>query len=341
MYLKKIYITMILMLGLILTTSIIIPSEKNLDRTTILTATGPKIEQLSFDEIDQHNGDYSGYGCSTYSKIAQSFTPLRNTLSKILIPLWKNGTPGDLFVSIKANLDGLDLTRITVRESQIGTDYKWYTFDFNDILFDVGETYYIVWTPTDIDENNNYFWGYGINDPYLPGSAWNYTNSYWTYHPGWPEQGHTNIDFCFSQYGYDVTFNPDLYCTGSLNWNNVKAGNIVTANFTVQNIGDPDSLLNWKIESTPEWGTWTFSPTGSKNLTPESESIIVEVFVTVPDEKEASFTGEVLVINEDDSNDFASIPVSLTTARNKIPSNLMVRFFVTFHHIPLIKTIFC
>ena len=41
---------------------------------------------------------------------------------------------------------------------------------------------------------------------------------------------------------------PDLDCEGSLDWIEVEPGDIVTGDFTVENIGEPDSLLNWEIE---------------------------------------------------------------------------------------------
>lgn len=325
MNLKNMCILIVLMLCLTSATSICGTSKKTITYTSKQNDSGSIYEPVSTDEIDQHNGDYSGYGGGTYTKFAQSFVPTKNTLSKMLIPIWKMGSPGDLIVSIRDELDGVDLTRITVNASQIGTDYQWYTFHFKNILFDVGETYYIVWIPSKIDDENNFFWGYGIDDPYPHGHAWAYQDEHWIIHQGWPEHEHFNIDFCFSQYGYDAQFNPDLYCTGNLQWNHIKPGDIVNGSFTVQNIGDSGSSLNWNIESYPEWGEWTFVPKNGVGLTPEDGSIVVKVFVTAPYEKAASFLGDILVINTDDSTDYETISVTLATTRNKVLSILFGR----------------
>jgi hypothetical protein len=50
---------------------------------------------------------------------------------------------------------------------------------------------------------------------------------------------------------------PDLDCTGSLSWTSVPAGSTVTGEFTVSNIGDSGSLLNWEVAEYPGWGTWS------------------------------------------------------------------------------------
>ena len=60
--------------------------------------------------------------------------------------------------------------------------------------------------------------------------------------------------------GVTVHFVPDLDCDGSLTWTS-KRGATVTGTFTVSNIGETKSNLNWKVASYPnDWGTWSFSP---------------------------------------------------------------------------------
>jgi parallel beta-helix repeat protein len=114
---------------------------------------------------------------------------------------------------------------------------------------------------------------------------------------------------------------PNLECQGSLIWNeNVKPGDTIYGEFYVLNIGDPDSLLDWRIESYPGWGEWTFNPESGFGLTPAEGSITIEVFVVTPEVKEASFIGEIMIINEDD-DDYETISVSLTTSKNKSIDN--------------------
>lgn len=44
----------------------------------------------------------------------------------------------------------------------------------------------------------------------------------------------------------------DLDCSGALSWIGVTPGDTVSGSIPVENIGDPESLLNWEVESYPE-----------------------------------------------------------------------------------------
>jgi len=110
---------------------------------------------------------------------------------------------------------------------------------------------------------------------------------------------------------YNQLLDADLDCDGTLSWTNVKPGETVEGSFEVSNIGDPFTLLNWEIESYPDWGTWTFDPESGDDLTPEEGSVIVNVEVIAPDERDTEFLGEIKVVNQDDPDDSDIIPVSL------------------------------
>ncbi|UCD12932.1 MAG: hypothetical protein JSW60_05025, partial [Thermoplasmatales archaeon] len=109
---------------------------------------------------------------------------------------------------------------------------------------------------------------------------------------------------------------PKICCRGSLDWKDRKPGETVTGTFEVCNCGDPDSLLNWQVDTWPSWGTWTFTPSSGTDL-PHPNCVTVDVTVVVPDEKNANFSGEVKVINTDDPSDFCTVPVTLNTPKNK------------------------
>jgi hypothetical protein len=79
------------------------------------------------------------------------------------------------------------------------------------------------------------------------------------------------------------------------------------------NVGDNDSLLNWTVENTISWGTWTFSVSSGENLTPAQGPVTVHVYVVVPEEKNAEFQGNITIVNKDNSSDSCVIPVTLTT----------------------------
>lgn len=108
---------------------------------------------------------------------------------------------------------------------------------------------------------------------------------------------------------------PNLSCDGSLSWEDVGPGATVTGEFYVGNVGDPGSILNWKIESYPGWGNWTFSSENGSLAEGDWETITVDV-VAPPDEN-TEFTGTVKVINVDDPSDYCEISVYLKTPLNQ------------------------
>ena len=53
---------------------------------------------------------------------------------------------------------------------------------------------------------------------------------------------------------------PDLDCTGDLSWTQCPPGSIQTGTLIIENIGEPESLLDWEVQSYPNWGDWEFTP---------------------------------------------------------------------------------
>jgi hypothetical protein len=135
---------------------------------------------------------------------------------------------------------------------------------------------------------------------------------------------------------------PDLECNGSLSWSNIKPGATVHGSFQVMNIGDNDSLLNWTVNNTLTWGTWTFTPSSGESLTPAQGPVTVQVHVVVPKEKNAGFQGNITIVNKENSSDYCMIPVTLTTPLSQnieyhgFLARLLVRFpnaFPLFRHL--------
>ncbi len=115
---------------------------------------------------------------------------------------------------------------------------------------------------------------------------------------------------------------PDLDCIGSLSWTDIRPGGTVHGSFQVQNIGDNDSLLNWTVDNTITWGTWTFSPSSGDGLTPELGLVTVDVHVVAPNEKNAVFHGNLTVRNKNNASDTVAIPITLTTSMGSaLPSS--------------------
>jgi len=121
-------------------------------------------------------------------------------------------------------------------------------------------------------------------------------------------------------YYNQLLLEPDLECIGNLSWASVSYGETVNGSFTVENIGDQFSSLNWEIESFPDWGIWSFNPEKGFDLTPDDGPILVNVEVIAPLEGDTEFLGEIKVVNQDDSDDYDIINVSLNISQLEIDS---------------------
>jgi hypothetical protein len=132
-------------------------------------------------------------------------------------------------------------------------------------------------------------------------------------------------------------FIPDIYCEGDLSWTEITPGSTVTGSFTVENVGDATSNLDWEIEKPTNWGNWSFDPISGIDLTPEAGPVTVNVEVVAPTNKNKLFTEKIKIINKNDPSDFCEIDVNLRTQRNKgIFFNIFEQIIQRF---PLLKTI--
>ena len=122
-------------------------------------------------------------------------------------------------------------------------------------------------------------------------------------------------------------YEPDLDCSGTLSWTDVGPGDTVEGSFNVENIGDPLSLLDWEIESYPDWGTWSFDPESGTDLE-EGDTVAIDVEVVAPDIEEETFTGEVVLVNSENPDDICTIDVSLATPVSQFQSNQQILRFM-------------
>jgi hypothetical protein len=152
------------------------------------------------DNIDQIQ-DYSNkHGQSGWSgfKLAQSFIPIKQTLSKIELLVFKEGNPPGVTVSIREKLDGNNLTSIYIDGNEIYGEFEanWHSFNFEEIELKPGQTYYIVWEQYGGDNENVIYWAFGENNPYIYGCSWKNTGS-------WEQLNTSNYskpDLCFKTY---------------------------------------------------------------------------------------------------------------------------------------------
>ena len=158
-------------------------------------------------------------------------------------------------------------------------------------------------------------------------TVWQYTNPY----PYPSANGMFKVVYIYPEEPSEPSTS-DLDCLGSLSWTRVKAGVTVKGNFQVQNIGNPESFLNWSINvSSIDWGIWTFNPESGENLNPEEGQVTVWVSVVVPNVKNSKFEGYIRVNNMNNSTDYELVPVYLKTnvntyADKKIDYPFLFRF---------------
>jgi len=149
---------------------------------------------------------------------------------------------------------------------------------------------------------------------YKNGTTWYDLFDYEFNDPTWDE----SANFCIKGLiGERIPTIPDLGCEGELRWENVKPLTEITGNFTVENIGEIFSELDWEIAEIPEWGYWTFSPTSGDNLLPKDGEITIQVSVTAPEDEETVYEGEVKIVNTNNESDFEIINVYIKTPRTR------------------------
>jgi len=105
---------------------------------------------------------------------------------------------------------------------------------------------------------------------------------------------------------------PDLDCDGEILIIDVKPNSFITGSCEVINAGEPDSLLNWEIQSYPDWGTWTFNPESGTGLE-EGGIITIDIEIIAPCDPNSDFIGEVTFINSNNPSDFCIVDIQVTT----------------------------
>ena len=122
-------------------------------------------------------------------------------------------------------------------------------------------------------------------------------------------------------FGYELCEVPepvdsDLDCSGDLDFPDVETGSTLTATITVENVGLPGSLLDWEIQSFPDWGEWTFDPESGEDLA-EGDTQTINVEIIAPEDQETEFDGEVVLVNSEDNGDTCTILVTLVTPQSQ------------------------
>jgi hypothetical protein len=142
--------------------------------------------------------------------LVQSFIPTKNLLTRVELLVGKNSTTTyDYTVAIRDNLNGSDLTTVSIPASEITTEnYSWMEFDFPNIMVTPGNTYYIVSSTANITDNW-YSWGFYMDNVYLNGMPYYSVNDGAT----WGEE--PSGDLAFRTYGTQAT-TLDVEITGGI-----------------------------------------------------------------------------------------------------------------------------
>ncbi|MBN2602928.1 MAG: hypothetical protein JXA91_02205 [Candidatus Thermoplasmatota archaeon] len=222
-------------------------------------------EEVTFveDKLDQQQPTCSGnYWGTCYSgKLAQSFKPKLNVLTRIEVFGFKNESPpNSLKISIRSSLEGNDITSIVISTSEIKLrpEGGWIKAEFPDINVIPGSTYFIVWSPASGDEMKPYFWwGYDQrnpgDDPYDRGKQYI------------KDQPRDWADFCFKTYGYSI---PAVDITSPINGYDVSG--MVSI---IGNANDTDGTVQ-KVEVKIDNGNW-LTATGTTNWNYNWDTITV------------------------------------------------------------------
>ena len=161
---------------------------------------------LNLDQLDQFAEEESGYGgiLANGSKLAQSFTPSLDTLSRIQLKLWKQGNPsGNLLMTIRNSLTGNNLLSFSIPCSTVKNDLSWIEFNFPDLGVTPYQKYYIV-----LHSEKDWKVFYDTIDwkvsseNYENGRGWWYDERYDRWHESNFENYQYN-DYCFRTYGYN------------------------------------------------------------------------------------------------------------------------------------------
>ena len=149
-----------------------------------------------------------------------------------------------------------------------------------------------------------------------------------------------SANFCIKGIiGDRISAIPDLDCDGELKWEKEKPLTEIFGSFTVENIGEEYSELDWTVSEWPEWGDWTFTPKSGYGLLPDDGKITVEVSVISPEDENAEFTGEVKIQNLNKESDFEIIEVYLKTPRSSgIFFDFIIKLIDRFPILQLILT---
>ncbi len=172
----------------------------------------------------------------------------------------------------------------------------------SDVPVLLGSTGPLVTVESAASRGQSFYWN---NDEWLDLYDFRFDESSWDKTANFCIKGLTN---------YWTPTDPDLECSDSINLIDVKPGSIISGKFTIRNVGEPLSGLAWEVVEYPDWGTWSFNPKEGDFVKPESDGFSIGFSIITPLERNQNFTGQIKVVNKENSNDYEYVDISLTTS---------------------------
>ncbi len=206
---------------------------------------------------------------------------------------------------------------------------------FNKIIWNIKHAlpvHFAVVTPAWDTGHNLIIDGYNTDEYYHLNFGWDGMHDGWYHIPSNLPYELTVIEGVIVDI-MNISTAEDLECTGQISLTEVIAGDTINDSFSIENIGDPASLLAWQVITIPSWGSWNINPDNGNNLTPEYGQLTVNISVVLPDKKNREFTGSIEIINLNNPSDRGYIPVSISTSKTKEYINIFEKLEIINHPI--------
>lgn len=310
----------------------------------------PEMGAVSFQDVELLKNeniyyyDYHGWR-ATLTNVQEAFNAFVAKGAEQLNAVSFYTATNDVTYQVKVYDDFIDGELKNELYSKTGTiDYKgFHTIDIDTpIGFTAGDDFYVYvyllngGQPYDRTSEievllGSTMTGVTVKSSANPGESYYKSGSEWKdfyYYPFDDLTYRKSANFCIK--ALTTSWNPtesDLYCDGSITLSNIKPLSITETSFSIENIGEPFSNLDWEVSEWPDWGTWIFKPKSGDNLKPENGAFTVDVKLITPSKGNTEFSGEIKVINKENPSDYGIVKITVTTPKTRFTSGIINNIF--------------
>jgi len=106
----------------------------------------------------------------------------------------------------------------------------------------------------------------------------------------------------------------------------------------IRNVGEPGSVLFWKVTQTPNIGTWNFYPSSGDWLRPEDGWQTIDVKFTAPSDCSwgSTYKGDIKIENVYDSSDYLTYNAKVITHKGTPKTKISYNLGNTFEQTPML-----